>query len=130
MNHYLSVIWLCAIIGCFVGCTSNQEAITQAITLTNTSPVNLADKPVVVPREQLKVPNGILYPVLVNQKGDTIPSQLDDIDGDKQWDELFFVITLSARKSDTLHLGWTESEPRFTQQTGIRFGVRQTVSSK
>ena len=73
-----------------------QTRLTQ-ITLTNNSSINLKDKPITILKSQLNYNQfDSLFPLLISSKGDTIPSQLDDLDGDDSWDELFFVIDLIA----------------------------------
>ena len=120
-------IFLLIVFGCLMG----MFAAAQKITLVNTSNFNLSDKAVSIKREDIKnIPAGKMYPLLKNTAGDTIAVQTDDLDGDKKWDELFFVINLPANKKTTLHLSWTNADLKFEKKTSIRFGVRPTFNSK
>lgn len=102
-------------------CSGKKEL---KVTLTNTSPTDLKDKPVVIKRNALtNVPEKNAFAVLLNGS-DTIPSQLDDTDGDGSWDELFFVTNLKAGESAALNLSWTEDAPSYPARTNIRFGKR------
>jgi hypothetical protein len=76
------------------------------------------------------MPGPNFYPVVTNLQHDTIPSQLDDLDGNKSWDELVFVADLPAKKQTTFSIHWTELAPVFEMKTSVRFGVRRSVDSK
>jgi hypothetical protein len=130
MKFFLSWLILSTTITSLSSCSSHRHTPGQTIILTNTSTFNLTDKAIAIKRGELQVPAGDMFPLLISQSGDTIPSQLDDLDGDHTWDELFFVMNLSAQKTDSIHLSWTEAAIEFPKRTSIRFGVRQTVTSK
>lgn len=130
MKRYLFLLIFSAFAACFLRCNTKKEFAKQTIALSNTSSLDLKDKPVTIRRDKLKIPDGSRYPLLISQGGDTIPSQLDDVDGDQTWDELFFVVNLPAGQSDTIHLSWVDTQPHLPKRTNIRFGVRQNVSSK
>ena len=129
MKHYLFFFLLCVISVCQTSCESNKNALGQTIILTNSSSVDLKDKAITITRKELKVPAGDLYPLLINQSGDTIPSQLDYLDTDDNWDELFFVYNLSPKQADTIHMKWLEAIVQYPNRTSVRFGVRKTVNS-
>lgn len=94
------------------------------ITLTNTEDLALVDKAVSIARNELPgTTAGDFYPVLV-AGNDTIPAQLDDLDGDGQWDELFFVVNLEPQGTLALDLSWTETPLEFPTRTSVRFGKR------
>ncbi|MCC9135564.1 DUF4861 domain-containing protein [Pontibacter silvestris] len=106
-------------------CQSTKSNNGQEIVLKNTASTSLTDKAIAIKRDNFAdtAAQG-LYPVLLTQKGDTIASQLDDLDGDQQWDELFFVIDLPANGEQVLNLTWVGTQPQYTQRTNIRFGKR------
>ncbi len=107
----------------FVQCKSGDKK--SVITLSNTSSVELSDKAISIQRARLLiVPQGELFPLLISSKGDTIPAQLDDMDGDKNWDELFFVANLPANGIVDFTLEWSPKKPDFTVRTSVRFGKR------
>lgn len=115
----------------FVSCKNGTNGGKLEITLANTSNVDLSNKAIAIKRKDiLHIPAGKYYSLLINEKGDTIPAQMDDLDGDKEWDELFFVINLPAGKSTTLHLSWIDTAIKFEKRTSIRFGFRPTRDSR
>lgn len=109
----------------FFSCQSTKNRQEQEIVLKNNSSLNLTDKAITIKRGEFSgTAEQRLYPILLTQAGDTVVSQLDDLDGDKQWDELFFVIDLPASGEKVLTLTWVGSQPQYTRRTNIRFGKR------
>jgi hypothetical protein len=101
------------------------EADKAAIVLKNSSDIDLTDKAISIERSQLtKIPEGNLFPLVISSEGDTLPSQLDDLDGDDTWDELFFVADLAANKEVSYSLKWVNGPPNYPVRTSIRFGKR------
>lgn len=101
----------------FFACT--QEA--QVIVLTNELDIEQEDAPVIVSRYQLKnIRNK--WPVVKDKEGAVIPSQLDDLDGDGEWDELVAVYSLQPRQQAELKVEWVEQRPEYVKRTNIRFG--------
>jgi hypothetical protein len=95
------------------------------IILTNSSSVELTDKAISIQRSQfIEIPEGEIFPLFVSSDSDTIPAQLDDVDGDKIWDELFFVVDLPANKKGKYTLEWVNVKPNFPVRTSVRFGKR------
>ena len=57
------------------------------ILLSNTSSINLTDKAISIERAQFSnLLGSTLYPLVLSSSGDTIPSQLNDLDGNSEWD--------------------------------------------
>lgn len=109
-----------------VQCQSGN--IMSEIILTNTSSIELTDKAISIQRSQLaKIPEGMMFPLLISSKADTIPAQVDDLDGDKIWDELFFVADLPANGKGNFTLKWSYIEPDFPVRTSVRFGKRMSA---
>jgi hypothetical protein len=103
----------------------------RKIILTNNASVALHQKPIALKRARLgTLPKGTAYPLVLSAKGDTIPSQLDDLDGDKRWDELFFVASLPAKATQTFKLKWVSRPPVYPRQTSVRFGKRMRADEK
>lgn len=97
----------------------------QEIILTNKSAFDLTDKAIAITRNRLShIPEGDMFPVLITQAGDTIAAQLDDLDGDKAWDELFLVTDLPANSKQQLQLSWANTKPQYNIRTSVRFGKR------
>lgn len=98
------------------------------ISLTNSSSVDLSDKAISIQRSQFsEIPEGKVFPLIVSSNGDTIPAQLDDLDGDKIWDELFFVADLPANGKGHFTLEWSYKMPDFPVRTSVRFGKRMSA---
>ncbi|MDA0196772.1 MAG: DUF4861 domain-containing protein [Bacteroidetes bacterium] len=92
----------------------------KSIAITNPSDINLTDKAVSI---NLKaVSPG--FPILVTDTRDTIPSQLDDLDGDGIANELFLVIDLEANSVRNLNLTFSQTDPGYVIRTSLRAGKR------
>jgi Domain of unknown function (DUF4861) len=99
------------------------------ITLSNSSSYNLTDKAVSVKRSQISnTETAAKYPLILSAAGDTIASQLNDLDGDAQWDELFFVVDLPANATENYTLQWLDKAPKYVIRTSARFGKRSSAS--
>ena len=110
----------------FAGCTIQSGE--EHLVFTNNSSTDLTDKAISIERSQLKeIPDGSYYPLLISSDGDTLPAQLNDLDGDKVWDELFLVVDLSANEEIRCALTWVEKAPPFPVRTSVRFGKRSSI---
>tara|TARA_R110001583_G_scaffold73610_2_gene204710 strand:- start:5129 stop:6412 length:1284 start_codon:yes stop_codon:yes gene_type:complete len=120
--YSLSLVWLIA----FTSCKKEVEK-GQLIQLTNTSEVELVDKPISIGKKLLSLNDSLVrYPLVLSQT-DTIPSQLNDTDMDGQWDELFFVADFMPKESKAITLIWTDNEPIYEARTSVRFGKRTSA---
>lgn len=107
----------------FVSC--QQETAKNTIELSNPTSVKLTDKAISIDRSQLKETiDEELSPYLTASNGDNIPVQLDDLDGDKHWDALFFVADIPANGMSKYTLEWKKEKQEFTAKTSVRFGKR------
>lgn len=119
------------VLGSLISCQSDKKTKGQEITLTNTSALALTDKAVAIRRDDFpNIPDGKRYPLIISQAGDTIAAQLDDLDGDNRWDELFFIIDLPANGAQTLTLNWVAKPLDLEKRTSVRFGVRSSLEGK
>jgi hypothetical protein len=68
-----------------------------------------------------------MIPVLTDTGGETIPGQLDDVDGDGNWDELFCLIDMGPLEQATLLLTLIPPErlPSFEPRTNLRLGANE-----
>jgi hypothetical protein len=96
--------------------------------LQNTIQEDRIDEPVVFKREQLvslmtSVPDSMTICVRTTS-GSIIPSQTDDLDGDKKWDELAFLLDFKAGEERTVKLEVISPDklPVFTKRTNMRLG--------
>lgn len=102
-----------------------QKATTSTISLSNDSDMKLTDKAVIIKRSAIdKTGSTKDFPLLV-YKNEPIPSQVNDLDGDGKWDELFFVTNFSAKEKKTIQLKWVTEMPKFPIRTSVRFGKRE-----
>lgn len=112
--------------GLFSGCSVTQDNFT----ITNNSEVDRTDEPIVLTRETIKEKTGGLQLTegnlpLPTVDGNAIPAQLDDIDGDGNWDELAFTVNVKANSSINIDIEYVAPDqyPEFTARTNVRFGV-------
>lgn len=108
-----------------IGCKAQQTGTTSSITLTNNSDIALSEKAVTLKRSLIdgnESKKG--FPVLI-YKTDTIPSQLNDLDRDGKWDELFLVTPFAANEKKNIQLKWVQEAPKFPIRTSVRFGKRE-----
>lgn len=108
-----------------------QENVSYDSTLTirNTSDIDLTEKPIRIPKAQLETGyRDEQYPVLTTGQNDTVPSQLVDVDGDGNWDELFFLLDVEKSSSTSIGLNWVEHHRNWPERTYVRFGVRPSES--
>lgn len=115
----------------FISSCSLKTGDGNKIILTNTSSIALKDKAIRIDRAALPaMPAGIVYPLILSAGGDTLAAQLDDLDGDNQWDELFFVVNLPAEAAQPFSLKWVTTQPVFEKRTSARFGKRMSAGEK
>lgn len=101
------------------GCSEN----TQRLIVSNNTPKNLTYKEVVLNRSDLNAEVDKL-PFIKDQAGENIPCQLDDMDGDDQWDELIFQVSILAKDQAAYSVNWTDAAnyPKFTKNTQVHLG--------
>jgi hypothetical protein len=109
----------------FANCNAQKKSNGNTIVLKNTSTIEVPQKTISIKRNQLAVnnPTGI-YPILIC-KNDTIPAQINDLDGDGKWDELFIVTDFAPKEVKTATLSWSDKDPKFPIRTSARFGKRE-----
>jgi hypothetical protein len=108
----------------FISCKAQKSQATK-IVLTNNSDLELPQKAVSIKRSTLKVKGDEKSFPIILQNSDTIPAQLNDLDGDGKWDELFFVADFSAKEKKSVELKWSNVDPKYTLKTSARFGKRE-----
>lgn len=90
------------------GCNPPQSL--KEFTVENPLDINREDEALVLTRAQLNPTEKLLKPVITNRQGEYIPCQLDDLDGDGEWDELAFVYTFSPSEKTRLKVEWIAPE--------------------
>ena len=110
-------------------CISLTAQITKTIQVqvSNTSTVDRVDKPVVLKIDELDL--GFVPKSAVVMSGATeIPSQLDDLTGNRKADELAFVIDVIARGKRTLDITFSTDKP--SKEYPARVYAEMLVSDK
>jgi hypothetical protein len=107
-----------------LSCKAQQNKTVATITLSNNSNIELSDKAVTIKRSGLDKNAVKSFPLLIC-KTDTIPSQVNDLDGDGKWDELFLVTNFAANEKKTIQMKWVAEAPKFPIRTSVRFGKRE-----
>jgi len=109
----------------FANCNAQKKSNGNTIVLKNTANIEVPQKAISIKRSQLSLHNQTgSFPVLI-YKNDTIPAQVNDLDGDGKWDELFLVTDFSAKEVKKATLSWSDTDPKFTIRTSARFGKRE-----
>jgi len=109
----------------FANCNAQKKSNGNTIVLKNTSTIEVPQKAISIKRNQMSVNNQTgTYPVLI-YKNDTIPAQVNDLDGDGKWDELFIVTDFAPKEVKTATLSWSDTDPKFPIRTSARFGKRE-----
>lgn len=126
MKHalFLSGLLLLVLGSLASSCQKKKEAI---ILLENDITLEREDEPVSISRDNIErhlgtIPEGMI-PAIVDEDGNFIPSQMDDLTGNGEWDELFFLSSIPPNKMITrkLKLIPSEDSPSFKPRTNIRF---------
>lgn len=113
-----------AAIMAFVGSNAQQKTAITSITLSNNSNIELLDKAISIKRVVVDKSYTKTFPLLICKK-DTIPSQVNDLDGDGKWDELFVVANFASKEKKIVQLKWVNEAPKFPIRTSVRFGKRE-----
>ncbi|PCH71227.1 MAG: hypothetical protein COC06_02245 [Bacteroidales bacterium] len=122
MKKYCFVV---AVLASFLSaCTSSS-----VIELKNNTSQARKDAPVVISRADIQkltgeIPVGKL-PVVTDEKGTAIPSQVDDLDRDGKWDEIALVCDFEANEVKKMNVNFVSPEkmPEYTIRTNVRLGV-------
>ncbi len=121
MKIFLTGIIALLLLSCNLSKNDNEFSIV------NSTDINRVDQAITISREKLSrlispVEND-MFPLLRDVDGKTIPSQIDDLDKDGKWDELFFLIDLKASETKVLNVSFVEEKdvPDFKVRSNVRF---------
>ena len=104
----------------FTGCHQQKKSESLVIEMTNPTDRYRDNAGIVIERSKLNYPDSKLLPVLYDNNGKLIVSQLDDIDQDGQWDELAFICNFAPNENRTATLTWVTSEKYPTFKDSIQ----------
>jgi hypothetical protein len=125
-----NLIYLTCIL--FIGLNSCSKP--NQITFKNTLDEERNDETIILKKADLESRFGTfetgMAPVL-KAAGELVPSQVDDMDGDGQWDELVANLSFGASESITLdvELVPVNEYPSFEKRTNVRLGIKQDDNS-
>jgi len=110
--------------------TSCQQEERYPVSIINPSEFLRKSEGIVIQADEIKSlrdQSDSLLPVLTMPRGDYFPSQLDDLDGDGSWDELFTVVDLAPAEKKKLYISFIEPSayPDFPMRTNIRFADKK-----
>jgi hypothetical protein len=122
MKKYFFPLLLLTILA--VSCSSRKEIL---LSVSNPLDRDREDAAILLTRNEIsgwiEIPGGML-PVLYDEKGDPVPCQADDVDGDGTWDELFALMDLEAGGSKKITLAFISGAyPEFRARTNVRLGA-------
>jgi len=118
--HSISLIFIALL----VSCNSNRDILLQ---VSNPLDQSREDATILLSREEIsnwmEIPED-KAPMLLDVNGDAIPSQVDDVDMDGEWDELFALINLppNGQQKVTLRFMSPDDSPEFEARTNLRLG--------
>ncbi len=121
MKTFLTVSIALLLFGC------NFSKIDNEILIVNATDITRVDQAITISKEKLSTlitsVDNKLFPLLKDSDGRTIPSQIDDLDKDGEWDELFFLIDLKENETKVLSVSFVDQKdiPAFTVRSNIRF---------
>jgi hypothetical protein len=103
--------------------------------ITNSSGVSRIEDPMVISKEALsafvEIPSS-KKAIILTINGKEIPSQLDDINGDGNWDELAFEVDIERNSKAEVKVKWVDQEKASTypKRTQAWFGVSENRDGK
>jgi hypothetical protein len=129
---FSSLLYLISLFILFPSCKSNHAIY---LTLENDLEISRVDEPIIISRGELEkrtdqISRGLL-PVLIDEDGNHIPSQLDDMSGDGNWDEMFLLISIPAKSNSELRVNFVlpENYPVYETRTNVRFAILESDGS-
>jgi hypothetical protein len=122
---YLLALLSFALISCEKG---------SRFSLKNNMEVQRNDEVIVLKRSDLArkatIENGLL-PVFKVDNDQLVPSQIDDLDGDGEWDEAVFVLNFAPKETFEIEVGFVAEAdyPQFDKRTNLRLAIKQDDGS-
>ncbi len=105
----------------------------SVVSVKNTLDVQRTDEVVILSKADLankiEMKAGLLPVFELSEE--PIPSQVDDLDGDGNWDEVVLLLNFAARETLNLEVDWVASNeyPEFKKRTNLRLGIHQEDGS-
>ena len=106
------------------------------VELTFSNPLDAArtDEVILVSRNELSVKAELkdgLLPVFEVDEDRFVPSQIDDLDGDGEWDEAILLLDFDANETIEVEVDFVKEEeyPEFDKRTNLRLAIKQDDGS-
>ena len=127
MKNY---IFLIISISVFLFSCENEETIT----LSNSTNQERIDEVIILTKSELSEKIEVkadLWPVFEMDDDEYIQSQVDDLDGDGNWDEVVLVLNFQPGEIIELEVDWVSEEeyPAFEKRTNLRLAIKQEDGS-
>lgn len=122
-------LYLILILVIFFSCEKEHK-----LTLKNPSNVKRIDEVIILTRdflvEKIELQEGML-PVFKDEQNKLISSQVDDLDGDGNWDEAILLIDLTPDETLEIEIELVSADnyPEFEKRTNLRLGIHQKDGS-
>ena len=103
----------------------------SSLTISNALEMKRIDEIIILNRAQIKKKVGKIaegkLPLFTNEKGEVLPSQTDDLDGDGKWDEAVFLASFEPKESHQVSISWVKVAdfPKFVVRTQARMAKLQ-----
>ncbi|MCV9389070.1 DUF4861 domain-containing protein [Reichenbachiella ulvae] len=98
---------------------------TPVLIVDNSLPIDVEETPIVISRSAIEAKLQLTegeFPVVM-KGAELFPQQLDDLDGDGEWDEIALIAPTQANTPVQLELNKTEEYPVFDQRTSVYLGI-------
>jgi len=106
-------------------CSCKDEK--PGLLLVNESKYDFVDEPLSLAKNALVGLIGAIpedkIPMPVSAGGDTISFQLDDLDGDSLWDEIFFIVSCKPNSIEKIYFTYIDKSamPLFSKKSNVQF---------
>ncbi|MCU0391879.1 MAG: DUF4861 domain-containing protein [Thermoflexibacter sp.] len=103
----------------------------SSLTISNPLGIRRIDEVIVLNKKQIEKKSGKIsqdkLPLFTNQKGEVLPSQTDDLDGDGKWDEAVFLASFESKETYKVSISWVKIDefPKFAVRTQARMAKLQ-----
>lgn len=116
-----SFIWYFIMIMVLSGCGKQKRV--SSFYLENALVRERTDAAIILDRVQMN-PVDDLVPLVIAPDGNLVPCQLDDLDGDGEWEQLAFVYSFQPLEKVMMKIQWIKkgAYPVFTSRTNVRYG--------
>ena len=124
----IRLLFLSLIAMTLFSCSDNPEIVVK-----NSLAVERRDEVIVLTRDQIleKIELKAGYSPIFKTDGATLPSQLDDLNDDGNWDEAVILLDFLPSEAKIIHIELVRKDeyPEFEKRTNLRLGIEQEDGS-